>query len=241
MNEQTAKIMEYFECPKEVFEKGTDIEVVEKSYFAALEAGSKEGWQPALLLADEYAAEQIQYIKEKGMDRDALIANCGKRGKEILQKRYAEYTEDYEEAGELEEYIGDVDDGDEICHFSGYVSFHDAVCEEDVILLKIPVKEPWELMAWLPMGGWNECPSADEMIEVARYWYELYGAVPATFTHDVIEFYVDDCVDEDVSLELAKEHYAFCPDRVDQGTRTGTISEVAASLEVSNVWYFWWD
>lgn len=44
-----------------------------------------------------------------------------------------------------------------------------------------------------------------------------------------------------VALEVAKEHYAFTPDRVDQGTATGTLSEVAASIAVSKGWFFWWD
>lgn len=43
------------------------------------------------------------------------------------------------------------------------------------------------------------------------------------------------------ALELAKEHYAFTPDRVDQGTSSNTLSEVAECLKVSKIWYFWWD
>ena len=27
-----------------------------------------------------------------------------------------------------------------------------------LILAKIPVKNPWEIFAYLPFGNWNECP-----------------------------------------------------------------------------------
>ena len=38
-----------------------------------------------------------------------------------------------------------------------------------------------------------------------------------------------------------KEHFAFCSDRVYKGTRTYKLSELAAGLAGSDVWYFWWD
>lgn len=30
-------------------------------------------------------------------------------------------------------------------------------------------------------------------------------------------------------------------DRIDQGSETCTLSEAAAGLKESDVWYFWWD
>ena len=79
------------------------------------------------------------------------------------------------------------------------------------------------------------------MISICKYWYEAYGAIPAVFTHDVMEFYAPKKLNGVDSLEVAKEHYAFCVDRVDQGTRTSTLSELAVGLQDSEVWYFWWD
>ena len=42
-----------------------------------------------------------------------------------------------------------------------------------LILAKIPVKNPWELFAWLPFGNWNECPDTPELMAVAKYWFCL--------------------------------------------------------------------
>ena len=110
-----------------------------------------------------------------------------------------------------------------------------------MLLLELPVRHPWEIIGCLPMGGWNECPGPEEMISICKYWYEKYQAIPAVFTHDVMEFYAPAGLNGADSLEAAKEHYAFCVDRVDQGTRTYKLSELAAGLEGSDVWYFWWD
>ena len=42
------------------------------------------------------------------------------------------------------------------------------------------------------------------------------------------------------ALELAREHYVYCNDIVDQ-SETGTLSSLAACLFVDNWWNFWWD
>ena len=57
-----------------------------------------------------------------------------------------------------------------------------------LILAKIPVKNPWEIFAYLPFGGWNECPNTPELMAVAKYWFEQHGAVPAAMSHDELEF-----------------------------------------------------
>lgn len=242
MEESTKRIAERFQCRYTVFEKGTAPEPVEQAYRRALEAGRTEGFYPAIFLLDEYAAEWLEEVVSQDYDRDEIIANCGDNGKEILEERYQEYMEDLElDAEGQEDFIGNETEGEELHHFMGYCSFSDGNLEADVLLLELPVRHPWEIIGYLPMGGWNECPGPEEMISICKYWYEAYQAIPAVFTHDVMEFYAPAGLNGADSLEAAKEHYAFCVDRVDQGTRTYKLSELAAGLEGSDVWYFWWD
>nr|WP_302134853.1 DUF4253 domain-containing protein [uncultured Schaedlerella sp.] len=242
MEESTKRIAERFQCRYTVFEKGTAPEPVEQAYRRALEAGRTEGFYPAIFLLDEYAVEWLEEVVSQDYDRDEIIANCGDNGKEILEERYQEYMKDLElDAEGQEDFIGNETEGEELHHFMGYCSFSDGSLEADVLLLELPVRHPWEIIGYLPMGGWNECPGPEEMISICKYWYETYQAIPAVFTHDVMEFYAPAGLNGADSLEAAKEHYAFCVDRVDQGTRTYKLSELAAGLEGSDVWYFWWD
>lgn len=244
MDESAKRIAESFQCKYTVFEKGTEPELVEQAYKTAYRAGQSNGYWPAILLLDEYVIEWLGEIVGEDYDRDKIIAECKDNGEEILKKRFEEYVSDFiEDYGEkeLQEFIGKETKGDELHHFIGYFSFADGMLEEDLLLLEIPVKNPWEIVAYLPIGGWNEYPAPEEMISICKYWYEKYEVVPAVFTHDVIEFYAPLGLNGVDSIEAAKEQYAFCLDRVEQGTRTYKISELAAGLENSDVWYFWWD
>lgn len=240
MQETTKKIAEGFRCKYTVFEKGTDPELVEQAYRKALEEGKENGFWPAIFLLDEYAVEWLEEVVNGEYDRDAIIAGCRENGKGILQKYFEAYIEDCG-VDRLDELIGEESEGEILDHFSGYCSFRDGRLEADALLLELPVKNPWEIIGYLPMGGWNECPAPEDMIAICKYWYEKYGAVPAVFTHDVMEFYAPLGLNGADSIEAAKEHYAFCTDRVTQGTRTYMISELAAGLKDSTVWYFWWD
>lgn len=240
MKESTRKIAERFQCKYTVFEKGSAPESLEQAYRTAFETGKEGGFFPAILLLEDNVIEWLEYVAKEDYSRDELIAGCGDDGRDILEERFKGYMEDYE-IDNVDEFIGNETDGEIVNHFSSYISFRANQLEEDALLLEIPVKNPWEIIAYLPMGGWNDCPAPEEMISVCKYWYEKYQAVPAAFTSDVLEFYAPAKLNGTDSLEAAKEHYAFCTDRVEQGTRTYKVSELAAGLEGSDVWYFWWD
>lgn len=240
MEESTKQIAEGFSCKYTVFKKGTDPDLVEKAYFSALQEGRAAGFYPAVVCLDGCAVDWLKEVVPEEYSCDKIIAGCRDNGCDILKERYEEYMEDYSSEEQVE-FIGEETQGEVLQHFCGYISFVDGMLDEDTLLLELPVKHPWEIIGYLPMGGWNECPDADDMIAVCKYWYKKYHAVPAVFTHDVMEFYAPEGLNGVDSLEAAKEHFAFCPDRVQQGTQTYKLSELAAGLEGSKVWYFWWD
>ena len=127
--------------------------------------------------------------------------------------------------------------GEAIDHFLGISDFHGKTIP--LVLAEIPVQHPWEVFAYVPFGGWNECPSSQEHMAAAKYWYEKFGAVPAVITRDVLEYDLPVPVKREEAMALALEQYAFCPDIVDQGCQS--VGYLADTLAMSTKWYFWWD
>ena len=139
-----------------------------------------------------------------------------------------------------EEILGKMENGYENNRFSSYWEY-DTDMTYPLILAKIPVKHPWEIFAYLPFGNWNECPDTPELMAVAKYWFEQYGALPAAMTHDELEFDLPTAISKEKAMDLALEQYGFCPDVVDQGPEGTTVGSLADVLRQSKVWYFWWD
>ena len=231
-------IMEKVGCPCKVFELTDNMEEeVLKAYCEALERGKKEGFTPVILADDEDLNLWFDNVQDYSKEEE-LAKELG-NGKEILEERFKEYTEDISE-----DWINEVSNENWADEFDGDGSINEFTFLDvkEIVLFEVPTKNPWEVIAWFPMGGWNECPWVDDMMAISHYWYEKYHAFPAVITRDVLQYIVENPVDnEEEALELAKEHYAFCTDRLDQGTASGTINEVADSLIDSKVWFFWWD
>ncbi len=238
----TKTILEQLGCPYQVFTTGTSADVVRDKYQEALVRGKENGFVPLLVVSDEILEEWLEILEDDEYSKEEMLRLNDLDGKAILDQRYQDYVSSLQEDGfDMDEWMGKFEEGDHLAQLTSFLKMGEEEIQE-TILVEIPVEYPWQVVAWLPIGGWNECPQAKEMMAICKYWYETYGAIPAVFSHDTIEFIVPKPIEkEDEAWELAKQHYAFSPDRVDQCTNTGTLGEVAHCLHKSKVWYFWWD
>ncbi len=234
------EMMKRFSFPYRVFPAGTPYSEIMDEYDSRFEAGKIEGFVPALIPVDDILDEYWNTILEEDYNAEDIIAAASSEaGKEFLDNRYKQYLDGY---GISEEsFIGSFDGpGQDIYEYT-------AICRMgtnetvQTIMAEVPATEAWQVVARLPFGGWNECPDIQDMANVCKYWFDKYGAVPVTISHDVMEMHVRGALSDETALELAKEHYAFTPDRVDQCTVSGTLDEVAKCIQESSVWYFWWD
>lgn len=235
-------MIEQLNYPYRIFSDQMTYEEVIKEYEAAFERGKKEGFVPVLVPEDETLDEFLGILQdEDNYSVEETLKKVLDNGKEILNKRFEDYTEPYEdEPFDMEEFVGEVTSGEAITHFSSLSNYSDGSMLE-TILFEVPTKNPWEVVAYVPFGGWNDCPDVEDMTAICKYWYLKYGAVPVIITHDTLEMGLTSQVIEREVVDVAKEHYAFCNDRVDQCTSTGTLGEVADCIRQSKIWYFWWD
>ena len=244
IEEQVKQLKKYLGCPCTYYPPSDDCQPMISDFCQARARGKKEGFVPMLIAVDELLLECFELNgedKSAGQARQELLSAPLESGEEFLQNRLSEYKESVEEEpGYWEQLMGEVAGGERIDRFLSLWDY-DGKQTIPIILAEIPVKHPWEVFAYLPFGGWNECPANEEHMAVAKYWFEKYGAVPALMTHDVLEYVLPDVrgMSKEQALDLALEQYAYCNDIVDQGVET--VGRLADGLAKSSYWYFWWD
>ena len=254
-SEVAQAIMEYLDCECTYFPSMADDDPIMSAYSYAQRLGVREGFVPVLIKADdetlleclvmnadpEHNADFYEFdLKTVEEYRKKMLSAPIKDGKAVLEELTGQRKEEAED-DDLdweEEVLGEMEGGYDNDRFSCYWD-SDSHMTYPLILAKIPVKNPWEIFAYLPFGNWNECPDTPDLMAVAKYWFEQHGAIPAAMSHDELEFELPTPISKERAMEVAVEQYGFCPD-LDQN-EDGSIGSLADVLWQSTVWYFWWD
>ena len=248
MTEYCQAIIDFLGCDYELFENEKSGEKIINRWNELTEQGKKEGFFPLLILPEDVLAETLELALEdaekentpEGVSafRDEVLQQAeGIDPQAFLQERLAGCWETYEGINIRGDFKECKPNDCFYSHIDGKKPY------PELIIAKIPAKHPWELPAWFPMGGFNECPKPAEQVAVFKYWHEKYGAVPGVVTGANWEMELTNPPMTDAEAEaLAEEQFAFCEDIVVQaGSGWDTIRAQASTLKGSTTWYFWWD
>lgn len=252
-SEVAQAVMEYLDCECTYFPAMKDDDPIMSAYSYARRLGVREGFIPVLIKADETLLECLVMnadpeneadcyefdLKTVAEYRKKMLAAPMKDGKAILDELTGQRKEEAEDDDMdwEEEVLGEMEGGEPNDRFSNYWN-DDTQMTYPLILAKIPVKNAWEIFAYLPFGNWNECPDIPELMAVAKYWFEQYGAIPAAMSHDELEFALPSPIAGESAMEVAVQQYGFCPDMDQNFEELGALAD---TLRQSTVWYFWWD
>ena len=171
--------------------------------------------------------------------RKNMVSKDFSAGKDLLDEMIEnnrEYFGGYElEKDELEvedDPTADVDDLD----FEDEMEKHG-----EILIAEIPVENPWEIFAYIPFGGWNDCPGNEDIMSISKYWFEKYGAIPFEISHNTLEYIVEKPVDDEDKIRFTEEFYAFCPDSVDKYMESFNIDKLAKKIYKNKLWNFQWN
>jgi len=247
------EIIAFLGCDYEIVRNARSAAVVTRKYKDLVKRGKTEGFTPLIIVPDSILCQSIYSFADyydgdhyggdhygAGYSPEAIINESESiNAFEFLQSRskYAASigSEDYLSGIMGERPVAETN--------NSFISFTDFLTNRPysvILIAKIPTDKPWELAAWIPMGGFNECPSPAEQVAVFKYWHEQYGAVPVVVTWCTWELQIENLIkDRYTAKTLAKEQFGFCRDIVWQGD--GSVDNLANSLIWSTVWFFWWD
>lgn len=253
-SETAEALMAYLDCECTYFPSMADDDPIMCAFEYAGKNAAQEGFVPMLIAVDETLWECLMLNSDPAhegdddhaFDPDAVAAYRQSQlaaplpdGRMVLEDGMAERRAEAEDDSKDwdTEVVGRMEGGFNNHRFSGYWN-SETDMTHPVILARIPVRHPWEVFAHLPFGNWNDCPDTPQLMAVARYWFEKFGAVPAVMTHDELDFALPKPIGRELAVQTALEQYAFCPD-MDQNHES--VEALADTLRQSKIWYFWWD
>lgn len=227
----------------ECIEAGTDSYYIQSLYLEKLEEWKGEGYIPLIVQKDDFGVMEdsvSRAVMEYGSMENYAKGMLEKAKRVDADQFFEENRENYElwmewvdeEAADPDYSWEDDPDIQSDLYLPGY--------GDTYLILKVPAKEPYEVLAYVPFGGYNECPLPEEHIAVAKRWYELYGAVPCAVGYDTLQYYLEEPVTDREAVEkLSEEMMIYCADIVFQGV--GNLDYLKASIKGSPFWFFWWD
>lgn len=244
----TERLIRYIDCPYKLISQGTATAEINKEYTAALRYGAEHGSTAVivpvtanlvrLLGKDGEMKANIKLIRE--LRRALLLQINDSAGDIIIESAYYEKIRELSASGiNTNEFERGKAQGVAVNGFHSFISNGRTSCE--IIIAQIPTIKPWEVFIWLPVGGMKGAPSDNEFVAVSRLWNEMCGAVPAVINYGAVEYFIPrGKPSPKTAMEIAKGHFAMCPDRVLHMTHSHTLGELADTLIKSCVWYLGW-
>ena len=214
--------------------KVDSFEEASEKYLATYKDGKEKGYTPVFLTVDEYLLKTFK-ITMTNENADSMIDLFNKNLEKAKSINLIEIFNKFLKQQTICKLFieGDYKFDDSNKNNLKFLTIfnNEGNLKDNVILVKVPTTKPYEILAYFGMGS--------EDIATVKYWYEKYGATPASITYDEMEFYVErppQTLEE--TKKLAVEHYAFC-----YGLLWGchdTLEEVASAIYKNVHWYFWW-
>lgn len=245
-------LMAYLDCPCLYFPSFKDDDPIASAYGYERRLGVREGYIPVLVAVDEKLLDALisnSGAEKAGADRYEFDIESIRRYREKVLSMTpgdgkALFSGLAAESGPLEPEAGNMVDGDEnglgfAIDGQGRPPYwnDDTQMTYPVILAMIPVRNPWEIFAYIPFGGFGGCASEASVMAVAKYWYDCHGAVASVVSHDKLEFDVPVPVSDDDALVLAGEQLGFCSSLLQDGWTEVTLADALRKLRK---WRFRW-
>lgn len=115
-----------------------------------------------------------------------------------------------------------------------------ASLEDDLGLLLVPATRPADVLLALAWdGACNYDLNGGQLSAILRTWEERYDTIPVGIGAGSLTLAVRRPPTGELAMRVAAEHFALCPDSVDQGALS--IRALAASISGAPVWSLWWD
>lgn len=177
--DETRLLLELLQCECVVFSENMAMDEVREQYKRANLLGKSEGFVPVFLIPSQPFINLMVNVPNYSIG----VSKFQARDKAIEKMcQYIMETKKMENI-EIQENIT----------YHQFLMEHEQYgkLNKEVIMAKIPVKKPWEIFLYFPIGVKDAGQEKINFISIAKYLYETKGAVPVSVSYDAVEFLID--------------------------------------------------
>ncbi|HBG5342823.1 TPA: DUF4253 domain-containing protein [Clostridioides difficile] len=205
------------------------------------EDGKEKEYTPIIVIDEKVGLlrENIDMIVKEYASLENYRDYCLKKYNEIDVNKFFEFRK-HQISDLLKELMNLEDTFYDYKHFRPVMNIDIFQDYNKVYIAKIPTVKPYEVFAYISIGGFNDCPSDEEHIAIAKYWYEKYGIFPIAIGCDTVQYSAKNLTKDSKKFDdLCIELVLYCDDIIVQGYET--LKALKDVLQHSAIWLFWWD
>lgn len=211
------------------------IDVSDEDYLTLFQQASEEGetlgYTPILVEVSNTLEENVSFVKEKyGTYGDMQKALLKKADKVNMEDDFAKYEKDNKAFAQWTKAKSNV---------ASFEAFSEVTLLSDTIYMVKVEDDPYRVFAYVPMGGFNDCLSNEQLIATFKLWYEQFGIVPVSIGFDNVQFYFTQELSDKQIKTLAKQLYFVNQDSVEM--EYPSLADMMKGIKNSSCWMLWWD
>ncbi len=201
-------------------------------YQEAYEEGLELGYTPILVEVSETLEESVGFSKEEYGSYQKMHKALKKEAAKLKMEDYFE-----QEASKDTYFDLWVKSDSRVNSYEAYTEI--TLLSDSIYLVKMDTKNPYDVFAYIPMGGYNDCLSNPQLIATFQLWYEQFGIVPVSIGYDNVQVTFSKELDKKQREQFGKQLYFVNKAILDFGYET--LEDVMKGVEHSACWMLWWD
>jgi len=234
LSDMALKYSLLMDCKTEKVKEDFTAESVRGQYLRACNEGKNRGFTPVFIPTFSYAFFDV--IKEgrkrlgKDADAKAIVAEAVQR---YLRAEVADGETVFEESFQNAKNQIDAERWEHLANDktenADFLYDLDDFLSTDSILVKIPVKNPWDVFAYFAAFFNTDPERVQKWRGVAKYWYEKYGALPCYLDTEDVVFYIRKPIPQEALNAVAKQVFSLT-------TSDETIPDIESYIRNGKIW-----
>ena len=196
------------------------------------EEGKQLGYTPFLVEVSPTLEEAVKMEKENHGSYKKMHKQLIKEAQSINMLEYFE-----KEAKTDENYASWLKQKSATTSYEAYSEI--TLLADTIYIVKVDSDKVYDVFAYLPIGGFNDCLTSTQLLATFKLWYEEFKIIPVSIGYDNVQLYFSESLDDKQIETFAKQMYFVDNEVIGYGYPS--LEDLEKGIKNSSCWSLWWD